>query len=415
MTPSPQVLQSGPSRRGLIVPFAALIVAGAIEPATARAVRRGALDPRTLGARGDGHSDDTAALTRALASGRPVDGGGRTYGVSGWLRAGPRFRGLANCTLRQLEPTDRNRTLYIAGARDFRLANVAVMRNGRNDDGFVQRDMMDNAGVWLQDCSGFELDRVRISGGGVGTGLVMFQCSGFTASDCNVSHIIYRRRERPRDDFLQGMWINRCRDFELVRPVVSDLGGVDGQGSSRDNNRAIALGGCSRFRIRELNVSSCGQGLDLTGTEGNRDFMIVGGHAADCFTWGFKFANSAQMGKVTGALAERCGLGGFVVSGRSEMVEPPPQQIDIQGCRAFDCGDPARDNTKFGFGVLRSRPDPDYPRRVRFIDCVAADRRPRRGMKWGFFNEIQAPAAERNTVTRCTVAGATEAPFYGFA
>ena len=393
-------------RRSLLLALASAAAAPRLGFAAGRSLA-------SFGARGDGR-DDTAGLARALASGVPLDGGGRTYGVSGPLIAGPGFQGLANCTLRQLAPIDHLRTLQVRGAAGFALSGVEVIRGAQDDEALIQRDMQSNAGIWIEDSSGFHLDRVRVSGGGIGTGLVIVQSKAFQVTDARVSGIHYRLRTRPRDDMLQGIWINRSSGFQLIRPVVGDLGGEDQQGFSRDNNRAIALSGCSGFRVADLQVSQCGQGLDVTGSEGDHDFQIVGGHAADCATWGFKLANSAQRARVSGALAERCGLGGFVVSGRSELSDPKPQEIEIADCRAVDCGTPGVDRTMFGFGVLMARPDTDYPRRVRFVRCAAIDRRRPPGMKWGFFNEIPAPVGERNTLQDCTSMGALLSDNRGF-
>ena len=366
------------------------------------------------GARGDGATDDTAALQRALSSGRRVDGGGRTYGVSGPLTAGLGFRGLANCTLRQLARQDRLRTLTIRGAADFRLSDVTVIRGEQDDEVLIQRDMQSNAGLWIEDSHGFTLDKVAVRGGGVGTGLVVWGCKEFTVTDARASGIHYRLRQRPRDDMLQGIWIHLSSRFQLVRPQVSDLGGQDDQGFSRDNNRAIAVSGSSAFKIVDLRVSDCGQGLDVTGSDGDHDFEVVGGHASDCWTWGFKFANSAFRGKVSGALAERCGLGGFVVSARSELTDPPPGDMEIADCRAIDCGRQNMPNTTFGFGLLHTTVEDDYPRRVRFLHCHAEDRRHPPGMKWGFFNEIRTPPGDEDTLQDCTQSGALIAPTRGF-
>ncbi len=388
------------------------LIAGAlVQPGLAFAASPG---PRIAGARGDGASDDTAALKRALDSGRVVDGGGRTYGVSGALEIGSGFRGLANCTLRQLARQDRLRTLSIMGAANFQLSNVRLIRGGQDDEVLIQRDMLSNAGLWIEDCRSFTLDSVAVSGGGIGTGLVVAGCNTFQVTDPRVNGILYKLRRRPGDDMLQGIWIHRSSRFQLVRPAVSDLGGHDDQGFSRDNNRAIAVSSSSAFRIVDLKVSDCGQGLDATGTEGNHDFEVVGGHASDCWTWGFKFANSAFRGKVSGALAERCGLGGFVVSARTEPSNPPPQDIEFADCRAIDCGRQGSPATMFGFGLLRTRMENDYPRRVRFVRCHAEDRRRPPGMKWGFFNEIQAPPGEGATLTDCSQSGALIAPARGF-
>ena len=390
---------------------AGLAVGALVRPWPAFAAGPG---PPIAGAKGDGTSDDTTALRRALTGGKAVDGGGRTYGVRGPLETGPGFRGLANCTLRQLARQDRLRTFTIRGAAGFGLANVAVIRGGQDDEALDQRDMQSNAGLWIEDCRSFTLDRVAVSGGGIGTGLVIAGCDAFVVTDARVNGIRYRLRQRPGDDMLQGLWINRSSRFQLVRPVVSDLGGQDEQGFSRDNNRGICVSGSSAFRIVDLKVSDCGQGLDLTGSEGNHDFEVVGGHAADCWTWGFKFANSAFRGKVSGALAERCGLGGFVVSARSELTDPPPGDIELADCRAVDCGRQGLPNTTFGFGLLHTTVEKDHPRRVRFVRCRAEDRRRPPGMKWGFFNEIQTPPGQGATLVDCSQSGALTAPAFGF-
>jgi len=373
----------------------------------------GVMPLSAFGARGAG-GDDTLALTRALASGAALDGGGRTYNVSGPLLADASFRGLANCTLRQQARADHLRTLQITGARGFALTNVEVVRGEQDDSALIQRDMQSNAGIWIEDGSGFRLDGVKVRGGGIGTGLVILQSRGFQAVACEVSQIHYRLVERPTDDMLQGIWINRSSGFELVRPVVTELGGQDAQGFSRDNNRAIAISGSSDFRVRDLQVSQCGQGLDVTGQEGDHDFEVIGGHASDCFSWGVKMANSAQRARVTGAVAERCGLGGFVVGGPTKPDNPLPQDIEFADCVALDCGMAGVNRTMFGFGVLKAKLRPDYPRKVRFVRCTAIDRRTPPGMRWGFFNEISTPPEDRNTVQDCKVMGASVSDYRGF-
>ena len=390
-----------------------LALGAAVAPRLALA-EAGAMPLSAFGARGDGASDDTRALMRALGSGAMLDGGGRTYNIDGSLLADGAFGGLANCTLRQTAAADRLRTLQIQGARGFVLRGVEVIRGRQNDEALVQRDMQSNAGIWIENGSDFRLEGVKVLGGGIGTGLVIEQCRGFQATGIQVSAIHYRLQQRPTDDMLQGIWINRSTSFQLIGPVVSDLGGQDSQGFSRDNNRAIAISGCSGFRVQGARVSQCGQGVDVTGQEGDHDFEITGSRASDCYSWGIKLANSAQRAKITDCVAERCGLGGFVVGGPTKPDNPLPQDIAFTGCQALDCGTPGWDHTMFGFGVLKAKLRPDYPRKVHFVRCTAIDRRHPGGMRWGFFNEIEAPADERSTVQDCTVMGATVRDYSGF-
>jgi hypothetical protein len=310
---------------------------------------------------------------------------------------------------------DRLRTLEIRGVRGFTLANVQVVRGDQNDEVLVQADMQRNAGIWIEDCSGFQLNGVKVKGGGIGTGLVLMQCREFRAADLEVSAIHYRLRERPKDDMLQGIWINRCSGFDMTRPTAFDLGGQDEQGFSRDNNRGIAISGSSDFRLRDLHVSQCGQGLDCTGKEGITNFQVIGGHAADCYTWGFKFSNTSQHLQVSRALAERCRLGGYVVSGPTVADDPPTQDVLIADSQAIDCGVPGDDHTTmFGFGILRARTHHDYPQKVRFVRCTAIDRRRPAGMKWGFYNEIPETPGGLNTTENCTVSGAKISNERGF-
>ena len=78
------------------------------------------VSPLDFGAVGNGTTDDLAALKLALESGRPVDGGGRTYGINGSLQP-ISFKGLRNCTLKQLNTASggANITLRITNIGDF--------------------------------------------------------------------------------------------------------------------------------------------------------------------------------------------------------------------------------------------------------------------------------------------------------
>ena len=151
------------------------------------------VSPLNFGAIGNGTTDDRAALKLALESGRPVDGGGRTYGINGSLQP-TSFKGLRNCTLKQLNTASggANITLRITNIGDFFIDNIKVDRGNNplsittNINGFInQPDQPGSCGITIEGTTStysrnFTISNVEVFGDGSGNGVAILQCEFFT-------------------------------------------------------------------------------------------------------------------------------------------------------------------------------------------------------------------------------------------
>lgn len=218
--------------RGQAAPGASTSIAPFAPPDTMRL--------RDLGAFGDGSTDDTAALQRALASSDRycLNGEGRTYRVSGTLRVDKDLC-LRNVVLAQsFPPVDTAayithacrqtfdtsavidcgdppipagvltrlrqslslRTLLIRpaeGSSGIRvtLDHVRVDRGPNTDSG----SRADSAGIWLQGADRADLSSVEITGGGKGYGLMVLQSRNVTVDNLSIHDLVWSpyRGERP--------------------------------------------------------------------------------------------------------------------------------------------------------------------------------------------------------------------------
>jgi hypothetical protein len=146
------------------------------------------VSPLDFGAVGNGTTDDRAAFKLALESGRPVDGGGRTYGIIGSLQP-TSFKGLRNCTLKQLNTASggANITLRITNIGDFFIDNIKVDRgnnpesNTTNINGFINNE---SCGITIESTAAysknFTISNVEVFGDGSGNGVAILQCEFFT-------------------------------------------------------------------------------------------------------------------------------------------------------------------------------------------------------------------------------------------
>jgi len=258
---------------------------------------------------------------------------------------------------------------------------------------------------------------LSVRGGGIGSGLAIIDCANFTGDDLLGQDIWYRLSSHPTDDAIHGFFLVRSHNFLLRRAQARDLGGSSSSNASYAVSRGFGITGCTGFRLVQSEVNRVGQGIDLSGSDGNRDFEILGGLAEDCESFGFKFANSAQDGVIKNATARRVGIAGFVVSGQVEKGNSlQSHSIRIEDCLTEEVTG-SRPGGTFGFGTLSAPAiDPSYPRNVVFDRCVARSKSPNGRMDCGFRNDVPArlTQGQPNQARQCHAEGWRRQAFCGF-
>jgi len=370
-----------------------------------------------LGAVGDGVTDDARALTRALNTGSVVDGGGKTYAVGGDLKLGRNFRGLVNAKLVQLEPDgETRRTIEIRNASDFVIDNVTIDRRGDGSEHTGKESITKTGGLFIYSGANFSINGLEVFGGGIGSGVALIDCAGFSAKDVTVHDFHYDLAEHPDDDCMHGVFLARCTDFEFDNAHIHDLSGTAQGTTTHNNNRGFGISGCRRFKFLAPKIARLGQGLDFSGSLGNSTFEIHDGQAEDCFTYGFKFVHATSAGKVVNTVARRCGIGGFVTKASQFHDLPPTQSILFDSCQSLDVLGNYASGRSYGFGIMKAPDAPGYPRDLVFQNCVARSTDPDASMKFGFLCDVPRDTTGNrpNRVVNCSVEGATEADYQGF-
>lgn len=278
----------------------------------------------SFGAIGDGRSDDTAALTRALAQSEAncLDGGGSTYRVSGTLRVthdlclrnaklvqalepadvSPYLShscsrpvssaALVDCgnptispsALRSLWPALSVRTLLIRpaeGAPRIRvnLENVSVDRGPYPEAG----SRSDSAGIWLEGANRADFRNVEITGNGKGYGLMLVNSENVRLANLRIHDMAWSPYSEPLDlDATQRRGWNSFTIQEFRRA------GEDGAKQSkfygtRAQEQLICayLEGVRHVIIEKLEIARC----TVRSTHGNialqADGLAIGPRSSD--------------------------------------------------------------------------------------------------------------------------------------
>lgn len=368
-----------------------------------------------FGAAGDGTTDDSTAVTNAFASGLRLDGLGKTYAVSGNFTL-PDNCYLENAAFKQLTPNNSSRRTLTktSGTGNMTLRNVKIDKNGATTDGTIA----DAAGIWLANIDNVTLDNVEVTGNSKGTGLFLSTGSRYRVINCYIHDMRWTNGSDPGTEQIVGLWLNALTDVDVIAPRIRNLDGQIGASPVRAyQTDAITVGGCSNFRIIGGELENCGEGIDITGTSGNSRFSVLGTHARDMDSYGFKAANSASDGLFIGCTAFKCGLTGFLVSGAASSGLPRCEDIAFIGCKARDIGSNGNwsGSNVAGFAVLVGSFDTFLPAGVRFIECDAIDEQGTGTMKYGFRNEVTVSASNirTNSMWGCHVDGATVADTLG--
>ena len=404
-------------RREFLVTALGTGAAGAValSPRGLRAVER-TTRPQSHGARGDGATNDIDAVNRALAeaarTGRPVDGQDAVFAVAGTLRiSGAHGVHVRSLRLKQLKPVNGISTLHLKNCEGIRIDRLEIDVGGSRHVG----DMNSTFGLWIEGGSNHKIRNVEAFGHGKNS-LIAIWATSNSIYDNLVARDALFDDPVASDDVMQGLWLYGNSDCVLNRPIVHDLTGNASYVGRRFANlrtRGIALSKNRRISIVEPSVRNVDQGIDVTGSDGNLQCMIRGGHTSDCGSVGVKFANSAVGCRVVGHRAERCGMYGFMASGPAEPSLPfKTQDCAFIDCTSFDAG---YNHISFpapsGFIVRRGDYDLDFPKRIHFVRCRAIDRQPEKTMKYGFYSEVPASAhvEDANELVDCTSQGQARA------
>ena len=377
----------------------------------------GSIDPVSFGAAGNGAANDVEALLTAFAqaarSGLPIDGSDRVFGVSGRVHIKDAQRPwIRSLRLRQLNPANGVSALHFENCNGIRIERLQVDLGNSPRVG----DANSTFGLWIEGGAAHQVANVEAFGQGKNSLIAIWKTSRSVYSDLVARDARFDDPDA-QDDVMQGIWLYGNTDCVVRNPSVANLTGNASYVGRRFANlrtRGIVLGDNERVTIVSPRVSNVDQGIDLTGSDGNRQCVIEGGRSSDCGSVGVKFANSAVGCRVSGHVAERCGMYGFMASGPSEAsLRYKTQDCDFVDCTSIDAGynhisfpDPS------GFIVRRGAYDRDFPKGIRFIRCQAIDRQAAKTMKYGFFSDVPG-SAKPNRLLDCTSVGHARAPRAG--
>lgn len=317
-----------------------------------------------------------AAFTAAANAGVILEGGGRTYAIyQNWTPPASGFV-WQNLNLRQTDTVNvtYGRTIYRDGIANVTMNNVTIDQNGTTHT----TGLNNCAGMWFLNGSDIKLNRVRVINGTTITGIRLQSCIRTIAIDCEAANFEAMFASSPSDDVMQGFLADNCTDSVFVRCGGRNLTAnwTGRPAAYKRYSRGIAISGCENCYFDAPFGHFVDQGIDVSGSVGNKALHISNWQAYDCTTWGFKIANHNQYINVNGGLAVRPGWGGVVVSAAADQIGLLPMQCKISNVMVLDCGAggvwPSNRNA---FSILSSTLGfPGYPGGVDFVNCFAYDR-----------------------------------------
>lgn len=278
--------------------------AGAVARA-AQAKMRDIISPLDFGCAGDGVTNDTAnmlkAITEATSRGARLDGGGKTYLVSALAATITRLS-IDNMTLKEANPNTGDPitvkfTASVAGQGYLHLGvGFKVDRTGNGTVGTLNV----SCGIMVQNVAIVEA-YCEVTGNARGSGLLVDSARYFF--DSSYVHDMLCDHTAITDDIQHGSWARYC-DTVITSGLVHTLGRIDRSTIARDRyNRGRAYSGCKSVSLGGVVGPGIDQAYDVTGDAngGNTSVKLCGAHANYPYSVAFKFANAVLA--ISGACA----------------------------------------------------------------------------------------------------------------
>jgi hypothetical protein len=352
---------------------------------------------RSFGAIGDGRSEDSNAIRNAFRGSCNLDGENLSYAINGSFEIMNNIV-LSNARFYQTGTGSSLRTLMRIGG-PVTLRKVFVHRGTNQRNG----SSGESAGIFLSNASDSLLEDVEVTGNGYGSGIWLDRSHRVILQRPFVHDMLWSTATFPRYEQMTGIWLTFTDSTQILYGKIKNLLGETGDNVYRSTQSdGITASGTSHLFILSTAIENTGEGVDLTGSDGNQYFEIAHSATVDSDSWGFKFANSAAHGVIRDSVAVRPGISGFVVQGPSEANLPvKTNDITISRCRAENAGYNGRwaFQTVSGFFILQGSFDLDYPKNIRILDSEAIDTQSAHTMKYGFFSQSPAVGGYNLTST----------------